>query len=179
MHQMKASYVFSTEQLIQCDKTNFGCNGGTTDAAFNYLIKTGGIETESSYPYTSYYGATGTCSADPTKYIPVKIQSIYVIIPAYGESAMATYVGYTGPLSVCLDGSTWSTYTSGIMSGASCGTTPNHCVQIVGLDQTAAAPYWKVRNQWGTGWGESGYIQLQYGVNACDITFFPTYLILA
>jgi C1A family cysteine protease len=39
--------------------------------------------------------------------------------------------------------------------------------------------YWKVRNSWGTKWGESGYIRLKYGANTCAITNDPTYATVA
>lgn len=89
-----------------------------------------------------------------------------------GEDDMETYVLTTGPLSVCLDASQWSSYTSGIVS--SCGNDVDHCVQAVGLDTVAG--YWKVRNSWGTSWGASGYIYLALGENMCDISYDPTYV---
>jgi C1A family cysteine protease len=90
---------------------------------------------------------------------------------------MASYVQSTGPLSVCLDASSWSSYTSGIMS--SCGDSVDHCVQAVGVYPASTDGYWKVRNSWGTSWGESGYIRLAYGANTCDITNDPTYTVVS
>lgn len=57
---------------------------------------------------------------------------------------------------------------------STCGQSVDHCVQAVGVD-TSSGGYWKVRNSWGTGWGESGFIRLAYGKNTCDITNDPTY----
>jgi len=51
----------------------------------------------------------------------------------------------------------------------------NHCVQAVGVDDSAVGGYWKVRNSYGPLWGESGYIRLAYGQNTCFITRDPTY----
>lgn len=36
--------------------------------------------------------------------------------------------------------------------------------------------YLQVRNSWGTGWGEDGYIRLSYGSNTCKINDDPTYV---
>jgi len=90
---------------------------------------------------------------------------------------MASYVQKTGPLSVCLDASSWNSYTGGIMSV--CGKSVDHCVQAVGVDASSSSPYWKVRNSWGTSWGESGFIRLAYGKNTCDITNDPTWVTVA
>ena len=42
-------------------------------------------------------------------------------------------------------------------------------VQFVGVDTAANPPYWKVRNSWGTNWGEGGFMRMQYGVNMCGL----------
>jgi C1A family cysteine protease len=169
MRTLGTSYILSPEQITQCDTTSYGCNGGWTERAYNYVNRAGGIETEANYPYTSYYGVTGTCSAQSTKYV-IGVSGYKTIS---GESAMASYVQSTGPLSVCLDASSWNSYTGGIMTV--CGKSVDHCVQAVGVDASSGG-YWKVRNSWGTSWGEAGYIRLAYGANTCAITNDPTYV---
>lgn len=52
----------------------------------------------------------------------------------------AKYVGETGPLSICVDASSWQTYRGGVLRG--CGTRIDHCVQAVGIDTTNGV--WKV-----------------------------------
>jgi len=171
MRTLGTSYILSPEQITQCDKTSAGCNGGWTERAYSYVQKAGGIETEASYPYTSYSGTTGTCTFSASKTV-IKVTGYKTIS---GESSMASYVQSTGPLSVCLDAESWNSYTGGIMSV--CGKSVDHCVQAVGVYPVSASAggYWKVRNSWGTSWGESGYIRLAYGANTCDITNDPTY----
>jgi len=161
------SWVLSPEQITQCDSTSYGCSGGWTEHAYDYVTKTGGIETDANYPYTSYQGVTGTCKSDSSKFVVTV--SKYTTIS--GETNMANYVVGTGPLSVCVDASSWNSYTSGILSV--CGKSVDHCVQAVGVDTSS---YWKVRNSWGTSWGESGFIRLKYGSNTCAITSDPTYV---
>lgn len=39
--------------------------------------------------------------------------------------------------------------------------TTAHCVAIVGYDDTRGA--WKIKNSWGTDWGEGGYMWVKYG----------------
>merc|ERR1712004_857541 len=86
-------------------------------------------------------------------------------------TALKQYVGSSGPLSVCVDASSWSSYRGGVMT--SCGRSVDHCVQLVGYGDSGSS-YWKVRNSWGASWGESGHVRLQIGSNLCDINSSPT-----
>ena len=61
--------ALSPEQIVQCDNIDYGCEGGNTDTAFEYVMNAGGIERDSDYPYTSYYDVTGECTSDTTKYM--------------------------------------------------------------------------------------------------------------
>ena len=155
MRTLNTTFILSPEQIVQCDKTSFGCNGGWTESAYSYVKKAGGITEDSLYPYTSYLGTTGTCKAT----IPKQVVTATGFTTIGGSTAsaietnMANYVLSTGPLSVCLDASSWNSYTGGIMKV--CGQSVDHCVQAVGVD-TGTNGYWKVRNSWGTTWGESG-----------------------
>lgn len=55
----------SEQQLVSCDTTNDGCDGGDMDAAFAWLIKKnkGMVATEASYPYVSGNGDAPKCKA--------------------------------------------------------------------------------------------------------------------
>lgn len=50
-------YSLSEQQIVDCDTTCYGCNGGLADLAFEYL-KTRQQELETAYPYTA---VDGTC----------------------------------------------------------------------------------------------------------------------
>jgi C1A family cysteine protease len=163
------TYVLSTEQVTQCTTGSYGCDGGWTEKAYNYVKSVKGLVEESVYPYTSYQGTTGTCKVDTSKAV-VAIKGYTTI---NGESAMATYMQNNGPLSVCVDANNWNSYKGGIMT--TCGKSVDHCVQAVGVDARTGG-YWKVRNSWGTSWGEAGHIRLAYGQNTCAITHDPTYV---
>ncbi len=176
MRLLNKNWILSPEQFCQCVVACSGCNGGNTNTAMSYA-KTHYVEQNSDYPYTSYFGVTGSCSYSSTK--GVVYLTGYTQITGTStsgiESSMTTYILNNGPISILVDASAWSAYKSGIMSAATCGTTIDHAVQAVGVNTTASTPYWKIRNQWGTSWGESGYIQVQYGANACNLTYQPLY----
>lgn len=163
------TFVLSPEQIVDCDKTSSGCNGGWTENAYNYVKKAGGLETEANYPYSAFNGKSGSCNAKSSLEV-VTVSGYHTI---KGESSMASYVQKTGPLSVCVCAASWNSYNGGIMS--TCGKRIDHCVQAVGV-QASSGGYWKVRNSWGTSWGENGYIRLAYGQDTCGITNDPTYV---
>ena len=73
------------------------------------------------------------------------------------------------PLSVYIeaDAAVFQSYKSGIFTSTSCGTATNHATNIVGWGADPIyGDYWIMRNSWGTGWGESGYMRMQVAVGA-------------
>jgi C1A family cysteine protease len=162
----------SMQQIVSCDTTCDGCNGGEPYLAYRYVQSAGGIETYANYPYSSGNGVTGSCKFDGNVFANVASWS-YVSQSASGETAMANAVCNTSPLSICVDASTWQNYRGGIVT-SNCGTQLDHCVQAVGLVQSGSPPYWIVRNQWGVTWGEQGYIYLEYGVDMCGLALEST-----
>ena len=150
----------SEQQVVSCDHTSYGCNGGWQYSAFEYLEKTA-QELEADYPYTSGTGSTGTCKADAKKekifvssYNNVKADSV-----AQLKAAIAT-----APTSVTIEADklVFQMYTYGIMDSTSCGTNLDHAVAAVGYgtDEASGKEYYIVRNSWGTSWGDQGYIKI-------------------
>mmetsp|Transcript_10899 Transcript_10899/g.10520 ORF Transcript_10899/g.10520 Transcript_10899/m.10520 type:complete len:417 (-) Transcript_10899:76-1326(-) len=171
----------SIQQLVSCDSlaygvspyfSNDGCQGGFTETAFAYIFYEGGLNLETNYPYarSTYMDIPIECDTQKNDY-KVTLTNFYEM---KDETSMADHILSTGPLSICIDGSTWQTYTSGIMSGVGCGREINHCVQIVGVNKDEG--YWIVRNSWGTQWGYDGHLYLKMGVNACNVAFSATYV---
>jgi len=155
------------QQLVDCDKTDSGCNGGLMDNGFKY-IQSNGICSMTEYPYT---GRAGTCRASSCKSV-TKVSSYSNV--ARSESALASAVN-SRPVSVACDAEPWQFYHSGIFS-QSCGTTLDHGILAAGYDTSAG--YWLVKNSWGTSWGESGYIRLKYGSNECGIANGASYPVI-
>jgi len=178
----------SPEQIVDCDTVDQGCNGGDTVTAYKY-VQQYGLETEAAYPYTSGLSminspsVTGSGSNNPTT-CSYKASGVAVNITgfSYGttgnnENTFMANVASLGPMSVCLATGGWQTYTSGILTAGTCGTSVDHCVQVVGYNTAnAAGKYWIVRNSWNTDWGIQGYIYVALGTNACDIAGEVTYV---
>lgn len=164
--------ILSTQELVDCTSDGQGswaggCGGGNPIPGYQILQTLGGAV--SAYDY-KYIGKDGMCKVNNyTKYVNVVS---YKSVGKNDEATMKQYVDSTGPLSVCVDANSWSGYSSGIKT--TCGTSIDHCVQVVGHGQDGDASYWKVRNSWGPSWGENGYMRLKIGSNLCKISNGPT-----
>lgn len=186
--------TLSTQQIISCDMKEAdggGCGGGDLPGAFGYVMEAGGLDSGEDYPDTSHVlGITGNCKWSGNKV--AQVASWKYAVPPCAESEQAkggacanqdedglkAALANFGPLSVCINAAEWDYYSSGVFSRSCSGAWADldHCVQLVGYDSTGAKPYWKVRNSWGTGWGESGFIRLPMGENACGIADEATYI---
>ena len=85
-----------------------------------------------------------------------------VQLPSNDPTALLGAVATVGPVSISVDagGQGWSYYAGGVYTDA-CGFDVDHAVQLVGYGEDSGNLYWLVRNSWGSGWGEGGYIRLQ------------------
>jgi len=177
------------QQIVDCDKTDDGCNGGDTPTAYQYVIQAGGLETESNYPYTA---RDGTCKFSASE-VAAKISAYkWGITPcntvatrdcnSQNETGLWTVVQTSGPQSICVDASPWQTYQSGIFDSSKCKysyASLDHCVHLTGYGVDNGEKYWLVKNSWGVTWGEKGYIRLVYGKNMCGVADEVTYSIAA
>jgi cysteine peptidase B len=162
----------SEQELVSCDTTDHGCQGGIMQNAFSWLLnnKDGKIVTAESYPYTSGMGNVPACDLSGKKF-GAQINGQLNVQKT--EDDMAAWVYKNGPLSIAVDATSWQTYTGGIMTNCQ-STQVDHGVLIVGFDDANSTPYWIVKNSWGPTWGEEGYIRVKKGSDECLITYDPT-----
>jgi hypothetical protein len=153
----------SPQQVVDCDTTSYGCDGGWTEHAYEYLIGAGGQDSWKSYPY---HAVDGTCKFKKPDVI-AKIAKWSYVTQSKDETAMLNWVTSKGPLSVCVDAETWSSYQGGVVK--TCGRQIDHCVQVTGYSTVDGSAAWHVRNSWGTDWGNSGYIYVERGHDVCAI----------
>jgi len=158
----------SPQQVISCDGSDWGCGGGWPATALQYVINNGGLQADTTYPYAS---ANTACTADKSKIVAtIKSYTFVSKQGALNEDGMQAALWNYGPLSVCLDATTWQYYKSGVLSSGCPFNSFEHCVQLTGWGQTSAGvKYWKLRNQWGATWGESGWIRIARGSNICGL----------
>jgi hypothetical protein len=164
--------ILSPEQIVDCDGS--GCGGGASSLSqgFDYVQQTGGLSSESNYPTTCCdegSGQTGACTWNKQATVQITGSSS----GPQDEDSLAAALVSQGPFTIGVSASGWQQYTGGIAT-MGCDQNLDHAVAIVGYDKTGPTPYWIVRNQWGTQWGDQGYMYLAMGQNAaCMVTTAP------
>merc|ERR1712012_578223 len=93
-----------------------------------------------------------------------------------GKEAVAT----KGPVSVgiCAKSETFQKYTHGVFDDNTCcdWQNLNHAVLIVGYGTDEnGKDYWLVKNEWGSKWGDNGYIKIERNKDICGISRFASY----
>lgn len=133
-----------------------------------------GVCLESAYKYE---GSQGTCRA--TSCTAVVKTSSYQYVTASSEDALKVAAA-AQPVVVAIDASSseFKYYSGGVLT-SDCGTSLDHGVAVVGYGTDATyGDYWKIKNSWGSTWGESGYIRIARGsgsgnVGMCGLATIP------
>lgn len=89
----------------------------------------------------------------------------YAKIPTNSYKGLMNAVAKHSPVVIAAAASTWMFYEGGVFSpeASSDEYNLNHGIVVEGYgsDETTGEDYWLVRNSWGSGWGEDGYIRLR------------------
>lgn len=159
----------SEQDFVRCGKSGLfntdcgSCDGGQFSRALDFLHDDG-VCSEATYSYTATDGSctdhSGTYKADNYG---------YVAWPGWGtpsanniKDALCKY----GPV-ICGVYATddFLNYGGGVFDEHASGS-PNHAVVICGWDDSKGSKgAWLVKNSWGTNWGNSGYMWIEYDCN--------------
>ena len=169
-------YNLSQQELIDCssDYGNHGCEGGSMDLGFQYIIDNG-LCTNLSYPYVA---SDQECQKGCSSVVNI---SKYGDLRQNDEFNLQRGVAQQ-PVSVAIQANkrSFQMYQSGIYSDLDCGTQLDHGVLVVGygFDFDNDMDYWIIKNSWGPEWGENGYIRIQRNIEdsrgLCGIAMQPS-----
>ncbi|XP_028030413.1 digestive cysteine proteinase 2-like [Bombyx mandarina] len=151
-----------------------GCEGGSDNAAYDWMMKFG-LPTEEEYG--SYTNADGICNIKNMSTI-YPIRGWTDVTPLNVEALKVAAVNH-GPLSVSIDATDkFSLYTGGIFYDTTCTTKRlNHEMALVGYGERDGDTYWIIKNSWGPDWGVEGYLLISSRNNNCGIATEPTYVV--
>ncbi|XP_072449859.1 procathepsin L-like [Chiloscyllium punctatum] len=164
----------SEQNLLDCDKSNYGCNGGFKTRAFKY-VKRNGIQSEKAYPYKA---KQSRCKFRKDK-IAARIKNYKQV--KRSERYLAMDLRRRGPIAVSLNAHprSFHLYKQGVYSDPECTQRRGHAVLVVGFGRENGINYWLVKNSWGTRWGEKGYIKIAKDRgNLCGIANYGVYPIV-
>mmetsp|Transcript_2151 Transcript_2151/g.6218 ORF Transcript_2151/g.6218 Transcript_2151/m.6218 type:complete len:240 (-) Transcript_2151:1154-1873(-) len=168
-----------------------GCAGGLPGNAFGAVHLRGGLSEVSEYgPFTSgntsQSGACkccgqgfGLCNSQRRECRRSVTCGGYVLVPDNDEGLLQDAVARQ-PVVAGVDAGhpNFACYQSGIFDDRSrrgSASEVNHAMLIVGYGVEAGVPYWKLKNSWGSSWGEGGYMRLRRGVRALGVGHSLTY----
>jgi C1A family cysteine protease len=144
----------------------FACGGGSCDAGWEpdsavAFLRSDGVPDDACFPYAS--GAKGddmectsACSDSTSRAVRISGSS------AGGGDIEATKAALAkGPLITTLTVyDDFELYTSGVYKHVTGDALGGHAVSIIGYSDADRA--WIVRNSWGTGWGDNGFIKVSW-----------------
>uniref|UniRef100_A0A7N0VFI8 Uncharacterized protein n=1 Tax=Kalanchoe fedtschenkoi TaxID=63787 RepID=A0A7N0VFI8_KALFE len=181
LHYIKTKklVVLSEQEILDCDDLpgKGGCQGGWEQEVYEY-VRHYGLTTEQDYPNKD---KEGTC--DKSKKLRNRVAHVsgFVNMPAYISDKDLMKAVLQQPVAVGVDVTSreFGSYKSGVFTG-NCTFKLNHAMNIVGFGKVnRELKYWIVRNSWGKGWGDGGYIKLQRGIGLkeglCGINLTPNY----
>jgi cathepsin L len=159
--------VLSEQNLVDCDANDAGCDGGLPSIAYEWVIihQAGQFSLSSDYPY-----AARDQSCQFGDHAPASQIVGYISTLEGDESDLQVQLAGTGPVAAGIDAS-WTSfqlYQSGVYDEPRCGNGEDdldHGIVVIGYGTDAATPFWIVRNSWGTGWGEKGYVRMSRNKN--------------
>lgn len=176
----------SFQQMISCDDKEMGCGGGNILQATRYVWEHdnfkngnfGGLVSAADWPYNDFLGQTTTeCQSNgkgPSEFTPVAYLNFPKIVNSVNDRSnfeerrdrMMAAIAIQPAVSVLRAGcELFMNYKGGVLthdSGCECDSTSciDHAIVVTGYDTTAPTPYWKLRNSYGSGWGEEGYFRI-------------------
>jgi cathepsin B len=163
----RTNVILSPQDLVSCDASDYGCQGGYLDHSWSYLVNTG-IVADDCLPYSSGGGAVAACPSSGgfrctgrgsnKKYKASSYTKFTSIEQVKGELVA------NGPVETAFDVyDDFMSYSGGIYVKRSSNFIGGHAVKIVGYGNSNGTNYWIVANSWGSAWGERGFFRFAFG----------------
>lgn len=143
----------SRSHAVDCDFFSHGCNGGLQENAFAHWMKHPFIN-EADYPYEPKDRA---CQEETIPSNNRLVKSAFRV--DVGDDLLYdALVHMPVSISIRAENDDFRHYGGGVISGDGCGYEIDHAVLLVGYEE--ATNSWIVKNSWGAGWGEDGYVRI-------------------
>jgi len=144
-----------------------GCQGGFQSNAFRYVWTVGAQAQWDDWTYIS--GVTEKMQVCPFENYQDNVIEASTFINTCGgttsgdETELTEAVAQVGAMTVSIDaeGNGFQSYSSGVYYNPFCSSSSlDHAVTLTGYGVDGSQDYWEIKNSWGTGWGQDGYIYM-------------------
>jgi len=133
-----------------------GCGGSIPELGMAY-VQQNGQSLDTDYPYVAHDEPCRASTTPKAATIPG-----FVKLGENNYTQLMTAVATMGPVAINVAAGNWGSYGGGVYTCQQSETDIDHVVQLVGYGtDPTQGDYWLVRNSWGPGWGEEGYIRVQ------------------
>ena len=152
----------SEQQSVSCNPYGAGCGGGWASASY-YVFQNNGAVMENCAPYVGLDPPSAPCTQSDFLTYGTITGWHHISNDVNQIKAALQY----GPVCTAIDaGPAFEAYGSGCYDVPGYGT--NHLVLIVGYDDRSCDNNgaWLIKNSWGPGFGDGGYITVQYGAGS-------------
>lgn len=171
------------QYLVSCNTDGWGCNGGWW--AHDYHLNKippgepdAGAVYEADFPYVASDVACGPAHTHHEKIASWRYVGSEYGVPPVNDIKQAILDHGPVAAAVCV-GSAFQSYSGGIFqTNETCPGSVNHAIVLVGWDdnyQGTGIGVWRLRNSWGPGWGEGGYMNIKYGTS--NVGYSANYIV--
>ncbi len=165
------SIELSAQQMVDCDSSNLGCDGGSPRNALNNIMR-GGITLNSNYPYEAIQNSC-TANSIPNNFV---LEAFEMCAPGSCTREYVIELLSKGPVISTLDANTYEfmLYDEGMLD-YEC-VSRNHAIVIVGYYNDGIEEYFKGVNSYGSDWGEGGFFKINVkNRDACFLDYYAIF----
>jgi len=158
--------LLAPQDMVSCDRSGHGCNGGDIEHNYFYFEHTG-LLSEHCFPYVS--GQAGHVPPCPVNKCPNSAGQYIKYKCVAGSTkritnldTMKEEISTHGPITTRHDiYEDFNYYKGGIYYHKAGRLMGGHVMRVVGWGVEGGVHYWIIANTFGEGWGEKGYVKFK------------------